>query len=49
MTTLDRARLNELIARERATYAAAHPKSSAAFEAAQRSLFGGVPMTWMTK
>ena len=38
-----------LIDRERATYAENHPKSRAAFEAAQQSLFGGVPMTWMTK
>lgn len=49
MASLDRARLSDLIARERATYAAAHPRSAAAFEAAQAHLFGGVPMTWMTK
>jgi len=49
MSTLDRTRLSSLIERERATYAENHPKSRAAFEAAQQNLFGGVPMTWMTK
>lgn len=49
MTSLDRSRLVGLIARERATYASNHPRSKAAFEAAQTILFGGVPMTWMTK
>jgi glutamate-1-semialdehyde 2,1-aminomutase len=49
MSTLDRSRLTSLIERERATYAENHPKSRAAFEAAQLNLFGGVPMTWMTK
>jgi glutamate-1-semialdehyde 2,1-aminomutase len=49
MSTLDRTRLTGLIERERATYVENHPKSRAAFEAAQQNLFGGVPMTWMTK
>ena len=49
MSTLRRARLHRLIARERDLYSASHPKSSAAFEAAQANLFGGVPMTWMVK
>lgn len=49
MSTLDRTRLSSLIERERATYSANHPQSRAAFEAAQQNLFGGVPMTWMTK
>jgi glutamate-1-semialdehyde 2,1-aminomutase len=49
MSNVDRARLTQLIDRERATYAESHPKSRAAFEAAQQNLFGGVPMTWMTK
>ena len=47
--TADRTRLHELIERERATFAAEHPRSRAAFEAAQDTLFGGVPMTWMAK
>ena len=46
---LDRTRLTSLIERERATFAAHHPRSRAAFDAAQQNLFGGVPMTWMTK
>jgi glutamate-1-semialdehyde 2,1-aminomutase len=49
MTRLDRSRLTDLVARERAAYADANPRSAAAFEAAQDGLFGGVPMTWMTK
>ena len=49
MSSLDRARLGALIERERATYSANHPRSRAAFDAAQQNLFGGVPMTWMTK
>lgn len=49
MSNLDRARLTSLIDAERATYAGNHPRSKAAFEAAKGSLFGGVPMTWMTK
>ena len=49
MTALDRSRLAALIARERATYASNNPRSQAAFEGAQANLFGGVPMTWMTK
>jgi len=46
---LNRSRLTDLVARERAAYAEAHPRSAAAFAAGQDSLFGGVPMTWMTK
>lgn len=39
-------KLESLVARERAAYAAANPRSAAAF-AAGRHLLGGVPMTWM--
>lgn len=46
---MDRDRLNSLIARERAAFAEANPKSRAAFSRAKASLFGGVPMTWMVK
>ena len=46
---LDRSRLTSLIERERRTYGENHPRSKAAFDAAQRNLFGGVPMTWMAK
>src|SRR5262245_7405104 len=44
---IDRERLAKLIARERATYAARHPRSRAAYAAGGRVLLGGVPMTWM--
>ncbi len=44
---IDRARLTELIGRERAQYAVGHPASMRAFEQAGAHLLGGVPMTWM--
>ncbi len=44
---IDRARLAELAARERAQYTVGHPASMRAFEAARGHLLGGVPMTWM--
>jgi glutamate-1-semialdehyde 2,1-aminomutase len=44
---MERARLRELLERERAAFEAAHPRSRALFERAQRSLVGGVPMPWM--
>jgi glutamate-1-semialdehyde 2,1-aminomutase len=40
-------RLPQLLARERETFAARHPRSAAAYEAARPHLLGGVPMTWM--
>jgi len=46
MTTIDRARLADLLHREQATYTADHPRSRALFEQGS-NLFGGVPMTWM--
>src|SRR4051812_3538058 len=46
---VDRARLRELLARERETYLASNPRSAAAYAAGQEHLFGGVPMTWMNK
>ncbi len=52
MTTvppIERARLRTLLDDERATFAERHPRSLAAYRDAQRSLFGGVPMTWMNK
>jgi glutamate-1-semialdehyde 2,1-aminomutase len=45
---VDRDRLETLIARERAVYAVAHPRSAELFGAADH-LFGRVPMTWMAK
>jgi glutamate-1-semialdehyde 2,1-aminomutase len=46
---IDRARLAELLARERAAFLERHPRSHAAYRHAARSLLGGVPMTWMNK
>ncbi|MCL2467011.1 MAG: transaminase [Micrococcales bacterium] len=48
MSLIDRARLAELLERERATYAHTHPRSAEAFAAAEH-LFGRVPMPWMNK
>jgi glutamate-1-semialdehyde 2,1-aminomutase len=48
-TTVSRARLDDLLDRERGRYAERHPRSRAAFADAQEHLFGGVPMTWMAK
>jgi glutamate-1-semialdehyde 2,1-aminomutase len=47
VTAIDRSRLRRLLADERAAFAAAHPRSAAAYEEAQPHLLGGVPMTWM--
>jgi glutamate-1-semialdehyde 2,1-aminomutase len=44
---IDRNRLQELLDRERSAFAGAHPRSAAAYAAAQAHLLGGVPMTWM--
>ncbi len=44
---IDRSRLRALLDRERATFAADHPRSAAAHAAARPHLLGGVPMTWM--
>ncbi|MDT4942065.1 MAG: glutamate-semialdehyde -aminomutase [Pseudonocardiales bacterium] len=43
------ARLALLLTQERQRFADDHPRSRAAFDDARRSLFGGVPMTWMNK
>ena len=48
MANLDRTKLNDLFDRERATFAANHPKSATAYANAEH-LFGRVPMTWMNK
>jgi glutamate-1-semialdehyde 2,1-aminomutase len=40
-------RLKALLAEEREAFAANHPRSKAAYEAARPHLLGGVPMTWM--
>ena len=46
MASVDRSRLAGLLAAERASYAAAHPRSAELYAAAGH-LFGRVPMTWM--
>ena len=48
MTTIDRARLIDRIARERALHVQRNPRSAAEFARAGH-LFGRVPMTWMNK
>ena len=48
MTTIDRAHLTDLIARERALHEQRNPRSAAEFARAGH-LFGRVPMTWMNK
>jgi glutamate-1-semialdehyde 2,1-aminomutase len=45
--SIDRARLAELTARERAQYVVSHPASMREFDATATHLLGGVPMTWM--
>ena len=49
MSTVDRARLAELHARERAAFTAARPRSRALAEQAAAHMPGGVPMSWMVK
>jgi len=46
---IDEAQLHELMLREETTFAAAHPHCRALFTRARRSLYGGVPMNWMSK
>jgi glutamate-1-semialdehyde 2,1-aminomutase len=45
---IDRARLEQLTARERERFAREHPRSAELFEETGRTLLGGVPMSWMT-
>ena len=47
--TLDRARLEHLMASELAAFERANPRSRALFERAQGPLLDGVPMNWMVK
>ena len=47
--TLDRSRMERLMAAEMAAFERANPRSKALFERAQGSLLDGVPMNWMIK
>jgi glutamate-1-semialdehyde 2,1-aminomutase len=49
VTTVDPARVAELMAREQSAFRDRHPASHAAWVEGQRHLLGGVPMTWMLK
>ena len=44
---MNREHLRAILAEEREAFAADHPRSKAAYEAARPHLLGGVPMTWM--
>ena len=46
-TTVNRARLSDLHAREERRFEEAHPRSLELFQRAGQSLFAGVPMHWM--
>jgi glutamate-1-semialdehyde 2,1-aminomutase len=47
--TIDRERLQSLMAKERQKFVDERPKSKALFERAGKSLLAGVPMNWMMK
>ena len=49
MTAINRKKLQELMKREEHRFLVDHPKSAAAYNMAQDSLLGGVPMNWMKK
>src|SRR5229473_3421995 len=49
MHSIDRDRLQFLMQSEQKKFIDERPKSRALFERARKSLFGGVPMNWMTK
>jgi glutamate-1-semialdehyde 2,1-aminomutase len=48
-SSVDRARLADLMTREAADFVARHPRSAALHERAKSSLLAGVPMNWMVK
>jgi glutamate-1-semialdehyde 2,1-aminomutase len=48
-TTVDRARLAELMRGETQRFVDSHPRSAELFEQGKRSLLAGVPMPWMTE
>jgi glutamate-1-semialdehyde 2,1-aminomutase len=46
---IDRKKLKDLTGREERRFTLDHPRSAALYRAAQDSLLGGVPMSWMKK
>ena len=48
-STVDRARLSALMAREQERFTHSHPRSGDLFESGKRSMLAGVPMPWMTE
>jgi glutamate-1-semialdehyde 2,1-aminomutase len=48
-TGVDPGRIRRLLEAELATFAERHPRTSALYDRAQRSLLDGVPMNWMVK
>jgi glutamate-1-semialdehyde 2,1-aminomutase len=49
MKTIDRGRLQSLMAREQKRFVDERPQSKVLFERARKSLLAGVPMNWMVK
>ncbi|HNF64035.1 MAG TPA: hypothetical protein PKZ20_20115, partial [Rhodocyclaceae bacterium] len=49
ITTIDRARLKQLIISETELFAKEHPQSKGLFERAKKHFVSGVPMNWMVK
>ena len=47
MSEVDRARVRDLLQRERTEFVKRHPRSRELYDRARTSLLGGVPMTWM--
>jgi glutamate-1-semialdehyde 2,1-aminomutase len=48
-STVDRARLRDLMRREEDRFVADHPRSQELFESGRQTLLAGVPMPWMTE
>jgi len=49
VSTIDRARLSDLMDRERARFRERHPRSRALFDEGRDSMLFGVPMNWMVR
>src|SRR3990170_9110455 len=48
-STVDRARLHDLMKREEERFVESHPRSAELFEQGKRNLLAGVPMPWMSE